>query len=108
MDMAIILLKGGNYFEHSEMAKCTRVILKNTGVYFGWDQASEDRGCAVLIPPLSDKMKETNNISHRAAIMGTVKWKSQERAKSKVKACFLLFPYVLFETLLTDADIAFL
>ena len=44
MDMAIIPLKGGNYFEHSEMAKCTRVILKNTGVYFGGDQASEDGG----------------------------------------------------------------
>ncbi len=57
---------------------------------------------------LCDKMKETNNISHRAAITGTVKWKWQERARSKVKSLFLLFPYILFETLLTDADVAFL
>lgn len=51
MDLAIILLKGGDYFEHGEMAKCTHVILKNTGVYFGWDQASEDTGYTVLILP---------------------------------------------------------
>lgn len=51
MDKAIILLKGGDYFEQGEMAKCTSVILKNTGVYFGWDQASEDRACTVLILP---------------------------------------------------------
>lgn len=34
MDMAVILSKGGDYFEHGEMSECTRVILKNTGVYF--------------------------------------------------------------------------
>lgn len=53
MDTAIILPKGGDYFEQGEMAKCTRVVPKNTGVYFGRDQASEDRGCTVLILPAS-------------------------------------------------------
>lgn len=70
------------------MHLCNPPSQKITGVYFGRDQASEDEGCTVFC----DKMKETNNISHRAAIMGTVKWKSQEKARCKVKACFLLFP----------------
>lgn len=53
---------------------------------------------------LQSKMKETNKISHGAAIMATLKWKSQRRARCEVKSLFLLFPQLLFEKLLTDAD----
>lgn len=49
------------------------------------------------------KMKETNNISHRAAIMATLKWKSQRKPVWS-KSLFLSFPQILFEKLLTDAD----
>lgn len=40
---------------------------------------------------LRGKMKETNNISHRAAITATLKWKSQRGAWCEVKACFCYF-----------------
>lgn len=40
---------------------------------------------------LQSKMKETNKISHGAAIMATLKWKSQRRARCEVKACFCYF-----------------
>lgn len=91
------------------MAKCTRVIPKKHRCVF-WPRSSLPRTGAVQCwsSPLCDKMKETNNISHRAAITGAVKWKWQERARSRVKACLCYFFTFSLETLLTDADVAFL
>lgn len=66
-------------------------------MYFGDDQASEDGAVSCSSSLLYDKMKETNDISHAAAITGTV--------KKEKKKLFLLFPYILFETLLTDASL---
>lgn len=77
---------------------------KNTGVYFGARSSLRGQWAAQSWSSrLCDKMKETNNISHRAAITGAV-WSGNRRKERG----FLLFPYILFETLLTDADAGFL
>lgn len=88
---------------------------KHRCVFWGWDQASEDGGYTVLILPASVTRwkRQITSVTEQLSWC-TVKWKSQGRASSKVKKknkkkhnLFLLFPYILFETLLTDAGVGF-
>lgn len=90
MDTAIILPKRRRLFwtrRDGQMHSCSPK--KHRCVF--WARSSlRGQGLYSVDPPcFCDKMKETNNICHTAAITGTVKWKSQERAGSKVKS--LLF-----------------
>lgn len=85
MDTAIISPeRRRSFLSEAPAAKCTFVTPRKTQVC-NLDKIKPLRSRVVQCwcSPLWSKMKETNNISHRAAIMATLKWKSERKPGMK-------------------------
>lgn len=112
--LLIPVLHGLNGHSNNSARKET-IILNKTPVAKSTFVTPKKHRCVFWIKPLRtvvaqcwcsslwSEMKETNNISHRAAIMATLKWKSG-RKPAWSTSLFLSFLQILFEKVLTDAD----